>query len=247
MNRRLWRCVRGRAQLRRAVSMRRTTRLRALPPGAGLDGPRAPLDPLLPVGVVANDPWLLAGVQHHVIECPWETRCEMIQPWQQFVPRRRIRQLLFTVSTARLLLLVSPLVMEVCQEDTPMTRDEVRAAAKRVTQWHGRFAGLFGRKEPQGHSLVYLKGLISDQKRKSVEPIALQFARAPDGAAALGDGHRHAVPRGRILPRRQDAPGDVISTVDRTSLIFIDPSSPNSLSHTKSRLYQRYWGLIVTC
>lgn len=65
-----------------------------------------------------------------------------------------------------------------------MTRDEVRAAAKRVTQWHGRFAGLFGRKEPQGHSLVYLKGLISDQKRKSVEPIALQFARAPNGAAA---------------------------------------------------------------
>lgn len=65
-----------------------------------------------------------------------------------------------------------------------MTRDEVRAAAKRVVQWHGRFAGLFGRKEPQGHSLVYLKGLMSDQKRKSVEPIALHFARAPDGTAA---------------------------------------------------------------
>jgi len=65
-----------------------------------------------------------------------------------------------------------------------MTRDEVRAAAKRVVQWHGRFVGLFGRKEPQGHSLVYLKGLMSEQKRKSVEPIALHFARAPDGAAA---------------------------------------------------------------
>ena len=65
-----------------------------------------------------------------------------------------------------------------------MTRDEVRAAARRVTLWHERFAGLFGRKEPQGHSLVYLKGLMSDQKRKSVEPIALQFARGPDGAAA---------------------------------------------------------------
>ena len=31
---------------------------------------------------------------------------------------------------------------------------------------------------------MYLKGLMSDQKRKSVEPIALQFARGPDGAAA---------------------------------------------------------------
>jgi len=65
-----------------------------------------------------------------------------------------------------------------------MTRDEVRAAARRVTQWHGRFARLFGRVEPQRHSLVYLKGLMSEQKRKSVEPIALQFARRRDGTAA---------------------------------------------------------------
>ena len=65
-----------------------------------------------------------------------------------------------------------------------MTRDEVCAAAERVTRWHKRFAGLFGRKEPQGHSLIYLKGLMSEQKRKSVEPIALQFARGPQGMAA---------------------------------------------------------------
>ena len=65
-----------------------------------------------------------------------------------------------------------------------MTRDDVRAAAVRVTRWHERFAGLFGRKEPRGHSLVYLKGLMSEQKRKSVEPIALQFARGAKGAAA---------------------------------------------------------------
>jgi SRSO17 transposase len=65
-----------------------------------------------------------------------------------------------------------------------MTRDEVRAAGKRVAEWHQRFAALFGRKEPQLHSLEYLKGLLSDQKRKSVEPIALQFTRGPNGAAA---------------------------------------------------------------
>lgn len=65
-----------------------------------------------------------------------------------------------------------------------MTRDEVRAAAKRVILWHQRIAGLFGRKEPREHSLVYLKGLMSEQKRKSVEPIALQFARGPNNAAA---------------------------------------------------------------
>ena len=65
-----------------------------------------------------------------------------------------------------------------------MTRDEVRAAARRMVDWHRRFAGLFGRKESQGHSLVYLKGLLSNLERKSVEPIALQFSRRPDGGAA---------------------------------------------------------------
>lgn len=65
-----------------------------------------------------------------------------------------------------------------------MTRDEVRAAAKRVERCHERFAGLFGRREPQRHSLDYLKGLMSQQPRKSVEPMALQFARGPQGAAA---------------------------------------------------------------
>ncbi len=65
-----------------------------------------------------------------------------------------------------------------------MTRDEVRTAARRVTVWHERFAPLFGRKEAQEHSRVYVKGLLSEQQRKSIEPIALQFARGADGAAA---------------------------------------------------------------
>jgi len=65
-----------------------------------------------------------------------------------------------------------------------MTGDEVRAAARRMVDWHGRFAGLFGRKESQEHSLVYLKGLLSNLERKSVEPIALQFVRCADDRAA---------------------------------------------------------------
>jgi len=58
-----------------------------------------------------------------------------------------------------------------------MTGEEVRAAARRVVQWHERFAGLFGRSESREHSLVYLRGLMSDLERKSVEPIGLQFCR----------------------------------------------------------------------
>ena len=65
-----------------------------------------------------------------------------------------------------------------------MTRDEVRAAARRMVQWHGRFSGLFGRKESREHSLLYVKGLLSNLERKSVEPIALHFSRGPDGGAA---------------------------------------------------------------
>ncbi len=91
-----------------------------------------------------------------------------------------------------------------------MTREEVRAAAKRVVQWHERFASLFGRKEPQGHSLVYLKGLMSDQKRKSVEPIALQFARARNGAAAT---QNEVVAMQEFLTRSPWEAGDVFQEI----------------------------------
>jgi SRSO17 transposase len=65
-----------------------------------------------------------------------------------------------------------------------MTGDEVRAAARRVVEWHGRFVRLFGRRESREHSLVYLKGLLSNLERKSVEPIALRFAQGSEGDAA---------------------------------------------------------------
>ena len=65
-----------------------------------------------------------------------------------------------------------------------MTRDEVCAAARRIVHWHARFAPLFGRKEARAHSLDYVRGLMADQERKSVEPIALEFARNPQGGPA---------------------------------------------------------------
>jgi SRSO17 transposase len=64
-----------------------------------------------------------------------------------------------------------------------MTRDEVRAAGRRVKRWHGRFADRFGRVEAQGHSEIYLRGLLSNLRRKNVEAIALRFAEAPQGEA----------------------------------------------------------------
>jgi SRSO17 transposase len=68
------------------------------------------------------------------------------------------------------------------QEITSMTTHEVRATAAELVNLHRRFASLFGRKEAQAHSLVYLNGLLLGPERKSVEPIALLFGQpGPDG------------------------------------------------------------------
>jgi SRSO17 transposase len=54
-----------------------------------------------------------------------------------------------------------------------MTRDDVRAAADQLVQFHDRFAPLFGKSQAQDHAYTYLKGLLSCPERKSIEPIAL--------------------------------------------------------------------------
>jgi SRSO17 transposase len=54
-----------------------------------------------------------------------------------------------------------------------MTKDEVRAAAERLVEFHERFAPLFGKEEAQDHAYSYVKGLMVCPERKSTEPIAL--------------------------------------------------------------------------
>src|SRR4051795_13233888 len=54
-----------------------------------------------------------------------------------------------------------------------MTKDEVRAAADRLVDFHDRFAPLFGKEEAQDHGYIYVKGLMVCPERKSIEPIAL--------------------------------------------------------------------------
>jgi SRSO17 transposase len=54
-----------------------------------------------------------------------------------------------------------------------MTKDEVRAAADRLVDFHDRFAPLFGKEEAQDHAYSYVKGLMVCPERKSIEPIAL--------------------------------------------------------------------------
>jgi SRSO17 transposase len=61
-----------------------------------------------------------------------------------------------------------------------MTTYELRATARELTQLHVRFAPLFGRREAQAQSLVYLNGLLLGSGRKSAEPMALAFGQPTD-------------------------------------------------------------------
>src|SRR4051795_9815496 len=54
-----------------------------------------------------------------------------------------------------------------------MTKDEVRAAAERLVEFHDRFAPLFGKEQAQDNAYSYIKGLMVCPERKSIEPIAL--------------------------------------------------------------------------
>jgi SRSO17 transposase len=71
------------------------------------------------------------------------------------------------------------------EEDLVMDTVELRAAAARLLKLHGRFAPLFGRREPQEHSLGYLRGLLLADGRKSVEPMALHFGGPSEEEAQI--------------------------------------------------------------
>lgn len=65
-----------------------------------------------------------------------------------------------------------------------MATNGVRACARNLSKFHGRFASDFGRREARCHSFVYLRGLLLGEGRKNVERIALRFATASDGGLA---------------------------------------------------------------
>jgi len=54
-----------------------------------------------------------------------------------------------------------------------MTKDDVRAAARRLGEFHEQFAPTFGKAQAQDNAFTYIKGLMICPERKSIEPIAL--------------------------------------------------------------------------
>jgi hypothetical protein len=73
------------------------------------------------------------------------------------------------------------------QGNSSMNMHEIRVAASALTRLHQRFAPLFGRKEAQAQSLVYLNGLLLSRDGKSAEPTALVFGEADDYRACGED------------------------------------------------------------
>ncbi len=108
-----------------------------------------------------------------------------------------------------------------------MTKDEVRAAADRLVDFHERFAPLFGKEQAQDHAYFYVKGLMTCPERKSIEPIALNVANGQVSAMQKfiniapwdhGDAQAElqAVFAEELVPTAADSPVGVVGVVDES-------------------------------
>lgn len=102
-----------------------------------------------------------------------------------------------------------------------MTLDELRAAASALTSLHQRFAPLFGRKEAQAQSLVYLNGLLLSKERKSAEPMALVFGQPDDD----GIGQNQVLGLQRFLSQ---SPWDFQDVQHEIQAVFAEELAPST-------------------
>ena len=109
-----------------------------------------------------------------------------------------------------------------------MTKEDLRACADELVDFHKRFAPCFGRIECQGHAFHYLQGLLLAPKGKSVEPMALQFAEGNvipmqrfvtrgvwDAAAVQRE--VQAVAAERLAPSAAGAPEGAVLVIDESA------------------------------
>ena len=108
-----------------------------------------------------------------------------------------------------------------------MTKDEVRAAAERLVEFHERFAPLFGKEQAQDNAYSYVKGLMVCPERKSIEPIALNVGNGNVSAMQKfvniapwdhGDiqAEVQAVFAAELVPTAEDSPVGVVGIVDES-------------------------------
>ena len=102
-----------------------------------------------------------------------------------------------------------------------MTPQQIAGLEGELTRYLERFDDCFGRSEPRGHLAVYVRGQLSNLRRKSVEPIALEAGVAPRTlqkflAWAKWD---HGKLRDRVqqIVASEHCTGDGVLIVDETS------------------------------
>ena len=61
-------------------------------------------------------------------------------------------------------------------KDAGITPESVSQLGNRLLEYFAQYRECFGREGQYEHALCYVKGLLSDLKRKSIEPIALRYA-----------------------------------------------------------------------
>jgi SRSO17 transposase len=109
-----------------------------------------------------------------------------------------------------------------------MTKDDVRAAAKRLVQFHERFAPSFGKDQAQDNAFTYIKGLMICPERKSIEPIALNVGKGNVSAMQkfINSGPwdhediqadlQHVFAK-ELVPTAADSPIGVVGVVDESA------------------------------
>jgi SRSO17 transposase len=108
-----------------------------------------------------------------------------------------------------------------------MTKDDVRAAAKRLVEFHESFALRFGKVEAQDNAFTYIKGLMICPERKSIEPIVLNVGNgnvsamqkfinsAPWDHEEIQDDVQHYF-NSELVPTAASSPIGVVGVVDES-------------------------------
>ena len=108
-----------------------------------------------------------------------------------------------------------------------MTKDDVRAAANRLVDFHERFAPTFGKGQAQDNAFTYIKGLMICPERKSIEPIVLNvgngnvsamqkfISSAPWDHEEVQDDVQHYF-NSELVPTAASSPIGVVGVVDES-------------------------------
>src|SRR3954447_20828719 len=128
-----------------------------------------------------------------------------------------------------------------------MTKDDVRAAAERLVEFHARFAPLFGKEQAQDNAYHYVKGLMVCPERKSIEPIALNVGNGNVSALQKfvniapwdhGDvqAEIQAAFADELAPTAADSPVGVVGIVDESGFSKKDDQSAGVARQHNGRL-----------